>query len=249
MAICDLFSKRQKRARGEVPDVFVYDQLPVQLRVQIVHIIQDALGVDHYGSKYAKEAYKFINDVLCREYGLFELTKRPKSYAESVFNFFLECNDHEQALDIVELSFRVIDKMVRESLYQYYTDRKIDPDDAIREMNARFKEHGVGYQYESQELIRVDSQFMHSEAVKPTLSLLRDNIFKGANEEFLKAHEHYRHGRHKECLNEALKSFESVMKAICAKRPALAASIPPSYVCLENHSPANSLMTRDASRQ
>lgn len=58
---------------------------------------------------------------------------------------------------------------------------------------------------------------MQSEAVKPTLAILREKIYRGANEEFLKAHEHYRHGRHKECLNEALKSFESVMKAICAK--------------------------------
>jgi len=37
----------------------------------------------------------------------------------------------------------------------------------------------------------------------------------GAEEEFRKAHEHFRHGRHKECLNEALKSFESVIKSIC----------------------------------
>lgn len=38
MGMFDLFSKRQKRLRGEVPDVFVYDKVPPGLRVQIVHI-------------------------------------------------------------------------------------------------------------------------------------------------------------------------------------------------------------------
>jgi Domain of unknown function (DUF7014) len=41
---------------------------------------------------------------------------------------------------------------------------------------------------------------------------------KGANEEFLKAHEHYRHKRYKECLVDSLKAFESTMKAICKLR-------------------------------
>lgn len=217
MAIFDLFSKRQKRARGEMPDVYIYDQLPNPLKVQIVHIVRDALGEDHYGSHHVQEAYKLINDVLCREYGLFELTKYPNSLAESVFNHFLGNSEVEKALDFVELAFRIIDRVVRESLYQYNTDTKIEPDDAIQELNNRFKEHGIGFQYQSGELIRVDSQFMHAEAVKPALTLLREKIYRGANEEFLKAHEHYRHGRHKECLNEALKSFESVMKAICTK--------------------------------
>src|SRR5262249_21084556 len=38
MARVDLFSKRQKRKRGEVPEVYVYDQVPKGLRVQIVQL-------------------------------------------------------------------------------------------------------------------------------------------------------------------------------------------------------------------
>ena len=44
MAVSDLFSKRQKRLRGEVPDVYQYDDIPSPLRVQIAYIIKDALG-------------------------------------------------------------------------------------------------------------------------------------------------------------------------------------------------------------
>ena len=38
MSIFDIFSKRQKKLRGEVPDVYVYDKLPSPLRVQIIQI-------------------------------------------------------------------------------------------------------------------------------------------------------------------------------------------------------------------
>lgn len=44
MGIVDLFSKSQRRERGEIPDVYVYDIIPRELRVQIVHIVQDTLS-------------------------------------------------------------------------------------------------------------------------------------------------------------------------------------------------------------
>ena len=81
-----------------------------------------------------------------------------------------------------------------------------------------FQEHGVGYQFESGEVIRVDSQFVHAEVVRPALALLSASAFAGAEKEFLNAHEHYRHGRYEEAIAEALKAFESAMKSICTKR-------------------------------
>jgi len=219
MGIFDLFSKRQRRARGEMPDVYVYDELPQPLRVQIVHIIQDSFGIDHYRTHNAEKAYEFVKQTLCREYGLFELVKYPKSDAESVFNFFLAEESTERALDVVELCFKVINKYIPDNQgYRYNTDRKLEAEEALTELNGRFREHGIGFQFESNELIRLDSNFLHAEAVKPTLAVLRGQGFKGANEEFLLAHEHYRHGRHKECLVDALKAFESTMKAICKVR-------------------------------
>jgi AbiJ N-terminal domain 4 len=218
MGVFNLFSKRQRRARGEVPDVYVYDKLPYELRVQIVHIIQDAFGQEQYSTNAAK-AYEFVKQTLCREYGLFKLIEYPKSDADSVFNFFLKEESVERALDVVELCFGVINTFIRDNYaYLNNTNPKLEPDDAVAELNERLKEHGVGYQFESNEIIRVDSEFLHSESVKPALTVLRGAGFKGANEEFLLAHEHYRHGRHKECLVDCLKAFESTMKAICKLR-------------------------------
>lgn len=90
MAIFDLFSKRQKKLRGEVPDVYTYDVIPDSLRVQIVHIWQDSNGNDtEYHDSYlrVKESYKFIVETLCREYGVFELVNirnRSRHYMEEL---------------------------------------------------------------------------------------------------------------------------------------------------------------------
>lgn len=50
------------------------------------------------------------------------------------------------------------------------------------------------------------------------MALLREAYLQGANQEFTKAHEHFRHRRFGESINECLKAFESTMKAICDKR-------------------------------
>jgi hypothetical protein len=213
----NIYSKRQKRLMGEVSDIYQYEDIPTPLRVQIIHIISDALGEQE--NQETLNMYRFIHDTLCREYGKFSLVHKISlrliDHIDDVREFILQTENINQVLDVVELSFKVIDILYRKEETIDLTEPQITPDDAIEELNYRFREHGVGYQYESGEIIKVDSQIIHAEAVKPALHLLSDSRFQGANEEFLKAHEHYRHGRYKECLNECLKAFESTMKTIC----------------------------------
>ena len=217
MSIFELFSKRQKKLRGDVPDVYQYEELPNNFRVQVVHIIRDTIGVEQSYNQHTNFAYEEIHKILCKEYGVFSLKNHSQSNFESVYEFFLEQKNHEKCLDIIELSFKIIDSHVRQNHWQFRDSAGVSqqPDDAINELNSRFKESGIGYQFVSGELVRVDSEFIHSEAVKPVLKLLGTNkYYKGANNEFLSAHEHYRHKRYKECLNDCLKSFESLMKSI-----------------------------------
>jgi len=248
MLIFDLFSKRQKALRGDLPDVYLYDNLPNALRVQIVYIWSDTLGSEKtYLNDYGRSpnvitAYKSIVDTLCREYGLFQLPSAEKynrMYLEELTNYLLEVDDIERQLDIVELSFRYIDKLTRDFDYLYKTNASEKADEAINELNLRFKEHGIGFQYINGEIIRVDSELIHSEAVKPALRLLNEKIYCGAHQEFLSAYDHYRHGKHKEALNDCLKSFESTMKAICDKRkwvyPPKATANALIKICFENN--------------
>jgi len=222
MAIIDLFSKRQKVLRKDVPDVYTYDQIPQSLRVQIAHILRDLFGSPtHYDSNGCIAAFTQIERLLCREYGLFQFPSLPNNFNESaddrVIQFLLEEPNHEQVLDVVEVSFRFLAYLRTRFEWQGRVSDEAFAD-AKEELNARFREHGIGYQYESGEMIRVDSQLIHAEVIKPALALLTAPEYAGANAEFLKAFEHYRKGDTKECLNECLKAFESTMKAICTKR-------------------------------
>jgi hypothetical protein len=188
MALFDLFSKRQKRFRGDVPDVYVYDDVPRSLRVQLVQILQDGIGPDRQHCVIPLHLYSSIHKTLCREYGVFSLAKdRRSSDCEAVANYLLQTDEVEHIIDIVELGLRAVDTVIRERSWQLI-HCSASPDETIAEANSRFK---------------------------PALKLLADPKFNGANDEFLKAHEHYRHGRHKECLAECLKAFESTMKTIC----------------------------------
>ncbi|WP_444911072.1 STM4504/CBY_0614 family protein [Microbulbifer sp. PAAF003] len=220
MAIFDLFSKRQKRLRGEFPDVYQYENIVQSFRVQVVHIVKATIGEESSYRCRASDIYRRIHETLCREYGVFYLRQNADTNFSAVFDYFLNEEDHEKCLDIIELTFRIIDRYVRAHEWEFRDAIGVSqtPGQAIDELNARFKEAGIGYQFESGELIRVDSQYVHSEVVRPVLYLLgKSEKYAGVNDEFLSAHEHYRHKRYKECLNDCLKSFESLMKAIHEK--------------------------------
>jgi hypothetical protein len=215
MSIFELYSKRQKKLRGEVSDVYQYEEIPQSLKVQVVHMARDTIGQENRNNLESNKIYEDIHTILCKEYGVFSLKEYEVSNYSAIYDFFLKEKDHEKCLDIIEITFKVIDKVIRQDVYKLNRITNQSPDDAINELNSRFKEAGVGYQFESGELIRVDSQYMHAETVKPVLTVLGSNKkYIGANDEFLSAHEHYRHKRYKECLNDCLKSFESLMKAI-----------------------------------
>jgi len=120
---------------------------------------------------------------------------------------------------VIEISFLSIDRIVRKNGYlsRYGNSNEIS-DAAIGELNARFREHGVGYYYADGIIMRVDSEIIHKEAVKPTLTILRQRGFESAEKEFISAHKHYRAGENSQALIGCCKTFESVMKIICMKR-------------------------------
>jgi HEPN domain-containing protein len=52
----------------------------------------------------------------------------------------------------------------------------------------------------------------------PALQLLADPRFKGADQEFRAAHDHYKAGEYKDCAVDALNALESTMKVICDQK-------------------------------
>jgi hypothetical protein len=200
----------------------VYDRVPDVLRVQVSNIIEGALGTTSEHAEYnSRDIYGIIQRETAHEHGRRSLTGRGRPAPADV----LMCVETEQDtlvwLDVVELSFRCIERARGR-----FDDRKrglaritIPADEAVSELNERFRRAGFGYRYEGGKIIRVDSEFLHQEATRPALALLSDPRFAGANDEFRAAHDHIKAGENKDCAVDALNALESTMKAICdAKR-------------------------------
>lgn len=228
IGVFDIFSKRQKRLRGEYPDVYQYETLPEKLKVQIVHIWGESLGKDRPALKYAsatdnRDYYEQVYKVLCKEFGVFELGNSDSEFnsEKSIFvkisNYFLNEPNIEHCLDIIELMMIVTEDYLNPN-YRWDQDSPIKASEIIEELNYRFKEHGIGFQYENGQIIRIDSQYIHAEAVKPVLTLLSNPLYAGAQQEFLAAHEHYRHQRYQPAMVECLKAYESTIKIIMTNR-------------------------------
>lgn len=90
--------------------------------------------------------------------------------------------------------------------------------DAEEELNHRFREHGVGYRIEAFKVVRIGSDHLHDEVVKPAAAVLHEPHFAGADAEYKKALDHYRHGRYEDTITECHKALESTLKVICDRR-------------------------------
>lgn len=221
MAVYEIYSKRQKRLRGEFSDVYQYDMIPRKLRIQISKIYDDIFHAERF---IMNQIFNSIYDILTREYGVDSLNcnyneisnySEKNKEAQILLSFSKSESNTECFLDVLELIFEGVKNAVEQGLI------RLDIQEVIEEINIRFKENAVGYQLDSDSLtvIRVDSQFVHSEVVKPTLTLLNaDPAYAGALEEFMTAHEHYRHRNFKDAIVNCGKSFESILKAIHEKR-------------------------------
>lgn len=219
MSLYETFSKRLMRGKKTAQDVYTYDALPEYLRVQIVYIIADAVK----NLIHKPNAYKEMVEILCRENGQFSLVLNPpkmygnRLYDREMHEFVLKEKNIFKVLDAVELALRY--SLLNIDALQISRDdfRRQKVDDLIMELNERFKEHGVGYQFEGNSIIRVDSQFAHAIAIKPTINLIQKKGYESVNKEFMAAFEHFQHGRNSSAMNECLKAFESTMKVICDK--------------------------------
>ena len=226
MPILDLFSYRKRVSKKDAPDVFTYETLPQELRVQVIHIWRDAIGPYHVYVRHQfgkanenNEAWEFIHETLARELGVFSLGNM-NSIQERCERYLLEITSVDSALDIIELSFIYIDTVARnfDPLNQQIRRIKQTAESAINELNERFLRAGVGYQFEQGKIFRVDSELIHSEVVRPALQYLNEPGFEGPRDEFMKAHSHYRAGETKDAITNANNAFESTLKVVCEKR-------------------------------
>lgn len=222
--IVDLFSKRRKRlVNSEIADVYQYDNVPNVLRVQLQQIFVDAIG-QHYrpdpysggrGRPQNPDGWEFIHKTLCREMGVHSLGSHQLAQTNVVG--FLETAGINEFLDTVELCCKYIALILAKKTDYQRQQLGIEqhPESAIDEVNYRFREACLGYQFEEEEFLRVDSQFIHENVVKPAIQILNAAEFSGPRSEFLSAHACFRNGDYEQAIILASNSFESTLKVVC----------------------------------
>lgn len=163
-------------------------------------------------------------------YGTFRLSNASTSLSpeDDLLHFFANCSD-ENFLDLIELIFRsdlpgitwpdnpliqgINDFFRLDALPYHLTNYSVD------EFKSSF--HGTPTSAirisKFPQIVRKDSEPLHQQALRPTLSLLSAAQFKHVNDEFLKALEDHRKGDYRDCLTKCGSAFESVMKVLCAQ--------------------------------
>lgn len=215
MAIYRLYSKRKIEREREADEVYFYDEIPRTLRSQLFQIFLEAFENEQLGRsrcthfRLSRVHFQLAVKILRREYGVDSLVQHISDPTEEFLKFLKACKT-DQFLDCAELLGRAV--MSDEDLEDEY---KLE---IIQEINHRFMEAALGYEFVDFEIIRIDSGILHSEVLKPTLLALSSNVlYEGANEEIRQAFEKYRSHDNKGAIVEALKAFESTMKAILEK--------------------------------
>ena len=223
MPIFRTFAKRKEEAaRAGKPTIYSYDSLPDGFRAQVVHILLDTIGKVAYLDE-RDDWWCYIHDTLAREMGVFDLVHgrsnpRNQERMQDCMNFIVNSEDVDQVLSLIEISFNFVDTVIRDERYNIpYDDVNYlqTPDDAIKELNQRFQEHAIGYQYLNRQVVKMSSQYLHAQVVEQAVTLMYGNRFESALQEFMAAHKNYRERNSKEAISGALNAFESTMKIIC----------------------------------
>lgn len=213
----ELLSERLKNKNGE-PEVYIYDDFSGEFRNQVFYIVSDVLDPNFENDH--SDLWEFIHDSFAREKGLKKLGNYEVTwaeYGEHNIEYYLDNSSSEDLLDFIDYTFNIFDTVLRDvkPRYSYENNFNSNIDKAIQELNYRFKQHRLGYEFVNGELIRVDNTVIHHNVIKPALRLLYDENFIGAEEEIRKAFEYRRKSDNKNAILEAGKAFESTMKTIC----------------------------------
>ncbi|WP_375460884.1 STM4504/CBY_0614 family protein [uncultured Enterovirga sp.] len=213
------YSRRKRQAETSAVDVYEYSIISKKVRIQVVQIIKDGLGpyYDSFGNTASGPLYDFIVKQVRRDVGVHQLVGHARHPEAELFKWLEEVNTTDDWLDAVELSLKVVDRVVK-AHPNTYSETEAAPDDTIQEFNARMQEAALGYQYVSGEIVRADSFHLHREVVVPALTLLANPRFQAAEQEYRSAHHAFRHGELEDSLVDCGKAFESVLKVIGTAR-------------------------------
>ena len=220
----DVFSRRPP------PDDQRYmpDDISKQLRTRILLLYRDvisgewdeALGQWRPGGDYTVEFWEEMYNRLQYLYGRWELYNGAQGTCDEMMDTFLwHCKTNE-FFDFIELSFKLkstFKAMPRISEIGDAINEFFRIEDAPYKLTRMYGYPGTNRIAAYPQIIRVEDEVTHNEAVAPALSVLSAPHFEAANSEFRDAMKEYRDGHYGDCLTKCGSAFESVLKVLCKR--------------------------------
>lgn len=198
--------------------------IPVKVRNSFVQLMEDSIGkppVDDDFSGSVPSTLVTIRNKLRFQHGMSELHKGATvSYQETV-NAYHELQgairfstDTSLVVDTIQV---VLFVMISVGSQRGTASRAIHKADLLSLVNNLFRKNGVGFRFEdnAKRVLRVDSEYLYTNTTGPAISLLSGAEFVNANREFESANSHYLKSEYDDCLLDAGRCFESVIKIIC----------------------------------
>lgn len=204
------FSRKEEVVKKE-------ELMPEALKNQIFHIIRDSIGYVpltksiYYSNDEEIILYKYqkIINIFCDELGELYLevpSWNRGNFAVIFFEYFFAEEDLKKLFLLIEIFFYVFRR-------ETYTIGLYD--NAVYRLNKRFKEHSFGYIFKLGKIVKNNSYFLQKEIVEPSLNLISNEKFAGAEKEFRQALEDYRQDNNIAALNSCNRALESTIKIIC----------------------------------
>jgi len=209
--------KRLESAKAEVK-VFRSEFFTKKLLSQAYQIIREMDELLGYDNVITPKLVTYLR----KELGTLCLSKS-RDTSQEFYGWFNNEYDEDELfalqLDVIELSCQLTLEHAK-AIYsrdRYYSAEIVQQAyGLVAEMNARMMEDSFGYQFNSGQLIELNSQFVYEQVINPVLGLLSDKRFAGPNSEFREALEEFKLSKFDDCVADCGNALESTIKVIAA---------------------------------
>lgn len=209
-----LFNRRNK----ELSEYYV-ETFNEKIRFSIISSILECT--------YSEELLEYIGNIE-REYGCGIPDKRFGDKV-AISNFLSTCDDETfiTSLEIILLQkYKTVHLYISEKRTNNYYIIFIKNYSKLKEfISKKFEIERIGYEIIDSKIeecplmiIPIKSTYLHKENIKIARELLYNNNFDGAIKEFDHSLDYYRKGDYTSSITEAIKSYESTMKTILARK-------------------------------
>lgn len=154
-----LYFERAKENRGEIPTTFIYDKISDEVKTQII------LEWSETNNSAIENWSKEIVNKLRKSLGRFKLdsvTRYNPNYINELNNFFLQSNNIDHSLTVIEEMLIFLN----DNGYYSLVDR----------VNERMRFAGIGYKHDGNFIHRVEDEIFDEEITQKTLGILAKKI-------------------------------------------------------------------------